>query len=156
MTTQMTFSAEIRELSAQPAVGKHLVTDASGIAAAIDRTFPELFARLSEAGVDAAGPPFTRYLSTGERFELQLGVPVPAGTSAIDGVESISLPAGRAAVLRYFGPYDGLAAACESLGAWVGEQGEQAGGAFWEAYVTDPREQPDPAKRLTEIFLPVD
>ena len=69
--------------------------------------------------------------------------------------EQTGLPEGRAAVLGYFGPYEGLRAACEELGAWVEQRGERVAGPFWEVYVTDPRSEPDPLERLTEIFIPI-
>jgi AraC family transcriptional regulator len=82
-------------------------------------------------------------------------VPIPPQSASISGAEQTSLPAGRAAVLSYFGPYQGLRTACEELGAWVERYGERASGPFWESYVTDPRSEPDPLKRLTEIFIPI-
>jgi len=80
---------------------------------------------------------------------------VPAGSGGLEEREQTSLPSGRAAVLRHFGPYDGLADACEGLGAWIAEHGERSSGPFWETYVTDPREEPDPQQRLTEIYMPL-
>jgi effector-binding domain-containing protein len=146
----MTPQPEIRELPAQPVAAERAVTDADGLPGTIDRTFPALFEQIAARGTAPAGPPYVRYFETGERFDIELGVPLPAG----DG-EDASLPSGRAAVLRYTGPYDGLPAACEQLGQWVEDRGEEAAGAFWESYVTDPRSEPDPSKRITEIYLPL-
>jgi effector-binding domain-containing protein len=52
-----------------------------------------------------AGPPFIRYLDAGERFEIQLGVPVSPGAAELEGLDAVTLPAGRAAVLRHIGPF---------------------------------------------------
>jgi effector-binding domain-containing protein len=151
----MTREPEIRNLPAQPAVVEHAAIDAAALPGTIDRTFPMLYGRLQDRGITPAGPPFIRYLDTGQRFELELGVPVPGDLAELDGAEVESLPAGRVAVLRYTGPYDGLREACEALGRWVEQQGEHASGPFWEVYVTDPRTEPDPAKRITEIYQPL-
>jgi GyrI-like small molecule binding domain len=151
----MTASPEIRVLTAQPALTERVLTDAAGLPSTIDRVFPALLGALEKQRVVPAGAPFIRYLQTGERFEVELGVPIPAQIGPLDGGEQTTLPAGRAAVLRYFGPYEGLPAACEELGAWAEQEGEQAAGPFWEAYVTDPRSEPDPHKRLTEICIPI-
>jgi hypothetical protein len=70
---------EIRELAEQPAAVDHAVTDAAGLPATIDRGFPALFGQLAKLGVTPSGPPFIRFLEVGERFEIQLGVPVPPG-----------------------------------------------------------------------------
>ena len=82
---------------------------------------------------------------------LELGVPVPEGL----GLEDTSLPGGRVAVLRHVGPYDGLPQAFERLGEWVAASGEQVAGPGWESYVTDPREERDSSRWVTDVYLPV-
>jgi effector-binding domain-containing protein len=145
----------ITELSKQPAAVEHAVTDAAGLPATIDRTFSVLYGRLGNLGIAPSGPPFVRYLETGQRFEIELGVPVPRDVAELDGTGVKSLPGGRAAVLRYVGPYEGLRDACEQLGSWLQERGETALGPHWEVYVTDPRSEPDASKRITEIYQPL-
>ena len=146
----MATDPEIRELSPQPAVTEVAVTDDAGVPGVVDAGFPRLFGRLAELGVAPAGPPFIRYQRTGSELELQLGIPVGPDAGQPD-----VLPGGRAAVLRHVGHFSGLRAACEGLFAWAEEQGEEPAGPFWESYVTDPREEPDSSKWVTEISLPV-
>ena len=138
---------EIRELSPQPAVTEVAVTAAAGIPSGVDSGFPRLFGRLADLGVEPAGPPYIRYLRTGAELELELGVPVGP-----DAGQSSGLPGGRAAVLRHVGPFSGLRDACERLQEWAGDR---AAGPFWESYLTNPREEPDSSKWITEIFLPL-
>ncbi len=146
----MTLDPEIRELSPQPAVVEVAVTDDAGLPGVVDSGFPRLFGRLAELGVEPAGPPYIRYLRTGEELELELGIPVGP-----DAGQSSGLPGGRAAVLRYVGPFSGLRDACEALGRWVAGQGEEPAGPFWESYVTNPRDEPDSSKWITEIVQPI-
>lgn len=146
---------EIRVLAEQPAAVEHAVTDAAGLPATIDRGFPALFGQLAKLGVTPSGPPFIRFLEVGERFEIQLGVPVPPGTGELAGAEARSLPPGRAAVLRHVGPYLGLRDAFEKLRTWVEDRGERIAGPHWEVYVTNPRDEPDASKRITDIYLPL-
>jgi len=143
----MATDPEIRELSPQPAVTELAVTDADGIPSVVDAAFPRLFGRLADLGVEPAGPPFIRYLRTGAELELELGIPVGP-----DAGQSSGLPGGRAAVLVHVGPFSGLRDACERLQEWAGER---AAGPFWESYVTNPREEPDSARWVTEIFQPL-
>jgi hypothetical protein len=147
----MTIEPEIREIPAQPAALERASTTRDGIPAVVDRAFPALFERLGELGVTPAGAPFVRYLETGPRFELELGVPVPEGL----GVEDGSLPAGRVAVLRHVGPYSGLPDAFSRLGEWIGASGEEVAGPGWEVYVTDPRGEPDSSCWVTDVCVPV-
>ena len=146
----MATDPEIRELSPQHAVVEVTVTDDAGIPAAVDSGFPRLFGRLADLGVEPAGPPYIRYLRTGAEMELELGIPVGP-----DAGQSSGLPGGRAAVLRHVGPFSGLRDACERLQTWAAERGETAAGPFWESYVTNPREEPDSSRWITEIVLPL-
>jgi AraC family transcriptional regulator len=119
----------------------------------IDREFPGLIGRLADIGVAPAGPPFVRYLHTGDQLEVELGVPVPQ--RELDGIECSALPAGRVAVWRHVGPYSELRAACEQLEQSVERLGEEPAGPFWESYVTNPADEPDASKRVTEIYQPL-
>lgn len=143
---------EIRELAEQPAAVEHATTPSEGLPSAVDRGFPAIFGRLEKLGVEPAGPPFVRYLETGDQFTIELGVPV---AGKLEDGKQANLPAGRAAVWRHVGPYSELRTACERLGAAVEELGEEPAGGLWESYVTNPAEEPDPAKRITEIYLPL-
>jgi effector-binding domain-containing protein len=143
----MATDPEIRELSPQPAITEVAVTDADGLPSVVDSGFPRLFGRLAELGVEPAGPPYIRYLRTGAELELELGIPVGP-----DAGQPSGLPGGRAAVLRHVGPYDELRDACARLQEWAGDR---AAGPFWESYVTNPRDEPDSSRWVTEIFLPL-
>jgi effector-binding domain-containing protein len=151
----MTLEPEIRELAAEPAVIETAVTDGAGMGAIVDRAFGALFDELAKQGVEPAAAPYVRYIKTGDQLEIELGVPVAPDAVELAGVEQASLPSGRAAVLRHVGPYDGLRAACERLQMWVEERGESASGPFWESYVTNPATERDPAKRITDIYVPL-
>jgi len=143
----MASDPEIRELSAQPAVTEVAVTEADGIPSVADAAFPRLFGRPAELGVEPAGPAYIRFLRGGAELQLELGIPVGP-----DAGQSSGLPGGRAAVLRHVGPFSGLRDACARLHEWAGDR---AAGPFWESYVTNPREEPDSSKWITEIFLPL-
>jgi AraC family transcriptional regulator len=146
---------EIRELTPKPAVVELASAGRDGVRDAIDNGFATLFGRLSQLDVEPADPPYIRYLETAEPLELELGVPVASDAAARDGLRPGGLPGGRAAVLRHVGAYEELRAACERLRAWVREHGEEPAGPFWESYVTNPAEEPDPAKRVTDIYQPL-
>lgn len=140
---------EIRTIDAQPAITEHAETDHAGIPSVVDRVLPELLGKLEAAGVEPQGAPFIRYHETGERFRIELGIPAP------EGVATATLPGGRVAVLRHVGPFTGLPGAFSAAHAWAEEQGEEPAGGSWESYVTDPREEPDSSKWITDIVVPL-
>jgi effector-binding domain-containing protein len=140
---------EIRTIEPQPAITVEAVTDHAGIPALADQHFPALLGKLREAGLEPSGAPFIRYFETGEQFSLQLGIPAP------EGVATATLPGGRVAVYRHVGDFSGLPNAFTAAHAWAQEQGEQPAGGAWESYVTDPREEPDSSKWITDIVVPL-
>jgi effector-binding domain-containing protein len=145
---------EIRDVPPQTAAVKRAATPAAQLGSVIDKTFPDLFGRLAEIGVAPSGPPFVRYLETGDDLEVELGVPVNDG-HRLDGAELSTLPGGRLAVWRHVGPYSELRAACEQLERSVRELGEEPDGPFWESYVSNPADESDASRRVTEIYQPL-
>jgi effector-binding domain-containing protein len=134
-----------------------------GISAAVDEAFPELFGWLAGTGTTPAGPPFIRYLVIDMEALLQLefGVPVAAPVTGSGRIKPGILPAGRYAVLRHSGPYDGLIGANAALQRWAQDHDLEfdvrdtpegsAWGARFEEYITDPSGEPDPSKWETDV-----
>jgi effector-binding domain-containing protein len=96
-------------------------------------------------------------------LQIELGVPVAAPVTAGGRVQPGILPEGRYAVLRHTGHYDGLMASNAALLQWAQDKGiafdtwETAGGEAWrgraEHYLTDPSQEPDPAKFETDVAI---
>ena len=78
------------------------------------------------------------------------------GDAIPDGMEELTIPGGKTAVLIYKGPYSGLESAYHSLfGNWLPESGEEpVDQPCYEIYLNDPRETA-PEDLLTEICLPL-
>lgn len=127
---------------------------------AIDHGFAEVFGWLAvHDGVSAAGAPLIRYIEVDMAASLLIDLAVPVeGTPPPDERVRAGLPAGDYVTLLFRGHYDGLVAANAAVQQW----GEQHGVRWamdsptvWRArieqYLTDPREEPDPAQWETEI-----
>jgi len=155
----MSNEPQIQARAAQHYAAVPATVTMDGISAAVDDAFPELFGWLAGQGIAPAGPPLIRYLVIDMAGELQieLGVPVAASGRIQPGV----LPEGRYAVLRHTGPYDGLVASNAALLQWAREKGieldtwDTPQGSAWrgraEHYLTDPSQEPDPAKLETDV-----
>jgi effector-binding domain-containing protein len=154
---------ELEDRGEQAYVGVRRSVTSETFAAAVDSAFPELFAWLAERGEPMTGPPFVRYhvVDVNGTFEIELCVPVAAGVAGDARIPAGALPAGRYLTLRHTGPYDGLAAVHEELQAWAAAHGvaldrEEANGATtwrasFEVYVTNPVEEPDPARWIVDL-----
>jgi effector-binding domain-containing protein len=159
----MTHQPQIQARAAQPYVAIPATVTMTTFGTAVDSGFPELFGWLASQGIAPGGPPFIRYLVIDMDGDLQieLGVPVSAPVTGSGRVQAGVLPAGSYAVLRHTGPYDGLMASNGALQEWAAGQGvrfdtrDTAQGSAWggrvEFYLTDPSQEPDPAKWETDV-----
>ncbi len=79
-----------------------------------------------------------------------------AGDAIPEGMEEVTLPGGKAAVLTCKGPYSGIQTAYHSLfGNWLPQSGEEpADQPCYEVYLNNPRDTA-PEELLTEICLPL-
>ncbi|MCG8460984.1 MAG: GyrI-like domain-containing protein [Holophagales bacterium] len=126
------------------------------IAEALGEIFPSVFQHATEKGLPFAGPPTTRYPHFGPGLiTLEAGMPIAGPGEGAGEIELGTLVGGAVATTIHKGPYDDLGQGHDAIQAWIAENGEEAGGAPWEAYLTDPGEVPDPADWLTEISWPL-
>jgi effector-binding domain-containing protein len=125
--------------------------------------FGEVFAWLGARGLAPAGAPFFRYnvIDMARELEVDAGVPVAAAVDGDGNVVSGVLPAGRYATLTHVGHPSELYGITGTLLDWAasqgltwdmspGEEGERWG-ARLETYLTDPSEEPDMSKWVTEL-----
>jgi effector-binding domain-containing protein len=160
---------KLEERSEQPYVAIRTQAAMHELPSVIPQLHGKVRAWLEERGIEPAGPPFIRYLviNMAGKLDIELGFPVKSVPEGADDgrVVAGTLPAGRYASLVYTGPYDGLTEANAALLDWGAErglswdsrQGENgdAFGARFERYLSDPGNEPDPQKWVTEVAIRV-
>ena len=146
---------EIRTASSQPVAFRTATVDRVDLGARLAELLPALGGDMRSVGVGQAGAPFVRYREMADPLTIEAGVPIAAPVDLPAPAQTGELPSGRRAVCVHVGPYDALPQSWERLTAWLDEQGEKAAGAGWESYLTDPGSEPDPAKWVTEISIPL-
>jgi effector-binding domain-containing protein len=125
----------------------------------IPQLHSEVRSWLGRQDVAPAGPPFIRYYTTdmATKLDIELGWPTARALSSDRRVHAGVLPAGRYAVLLHTGPYDQLVSVTAGLLEWAEANGVvwKMDGAEWgarvEFYLTDPGNEPNPAKWATEL-----
>jgi effector-binding domain-containing protein len=158
----MSDTPEIVTRAEQPYVALRGRVSMAEIGAFAVRT-PEVFAWLGAHGLPPAGPPFMRYnvIDMTRDLEIDNGVPVAAPVEGDAEVIAGVLPAGRYATLTHVGHPSELMAATKALLDWAAAQGltwdmsPSADGERWgsrlEIYLSDPREEPDMSKWVTQL-----
>ena len=124
----------------------------------------EVMAYLQQQGTGPDGPPYMRFyvINMPGKMDIELGWPVANPLPGNDRVKPGVIPVGRYASLIYTGITNGIAGN-KALIDWAAENGlawdrwgDPAGDAFAarvEFYLTDPDDEPDMAKRETEVAI---
>ncbi|MCI0711963.1 MAG: GyrI-like domain-containing protein [Chloroflexi bacterium] len=155
---------KVEERQAQPYVGIRTQVRMDEFGTIIPQLLDEIFGWLGEHSIAPAGPPFMRYhvINMESEMDVEMGVPVAAAISANGRVSGGTLPAGKYAALIYTGIENGISgnAALLEWGAkqnlkwdrWEAPNGDGFG-ARVEFYLTDPDDEPDPARWETEVAI---
>lgn len=125
--------------------------------------FPLVFGHLAAQGIAPVGAAFYNYrrINMADTLEVEAGVTVERIGVESDRVRFGTLPAGRFVTLRWHGHPDKLEAATGMLIGWVRltqqplDMEERPDGDHFacrlEIYETDPAEEPDMDKWVTEL-----
>lgn len=85
---------------------------------------------------------------------LEVGVEVPVAFEENGEVVRSATPAGLAASVAHYGPYQELGTAYRAIHEWCGANGYRPSGASWEIYGHwQPEWNDDPSKIRTDIYL---
>jgi hypothetical protein len=139
----------------QPALVETVEASPGELARTLAGTIASLVVLAQATGVELVGPPFSRYLARGDRFVVEVGVPIrraPPGSPGGD-VRVGELPGGTAAAIVHVGPHARLGDAYATLDRWLVDHHRREAGPRWEVYLTDP-DAPGPPR--TEVFAPLD
>jgi effector-binding domain-containing protein len=162
MTDSSTSEPTIVTREAVPYLGIRTQVPMAGLPGLADR-IPELIGWVGQQGLNLIGAPFFRYHVIDMEGVLDVEVGVPAqGAAAVDAdIRPGTIPAGRYASVTHIGPPHELQAATARLLEWAWDRDidwdkaavavGEAWGARLEIYLTDPREEPDPARWRTEL-----
>lgn len=158
---------KLEDRKEQPYVAVRTQVTMNTLDTAIPQGIGEVAAWLGKQGIAPAGAPFIRYLVIDMEalLEIEVGFPVANSLPGDDDVRAGVLPAGQYASLIYTNIDKGIEANYELLkwGAakglvwdkWETEKGD-AFGARFEAFLTNPDEEPDRTKWQTEVAIKVE
>lgn len=147
---------ELRVLRSHHTATKRVEVDEAELSLAMGRVQQAVHEALARQDVAGASGPFARYHSFGEVIDFEAGVMVEQPIAPDGEVKPGELPAGPAAIAVHAGPYDTLRQTYETMWAWLdGNADYEPAGGPWEIYLTDPSAEPDPARWLTEVIVPL-
>ncbi len=126
-----------------------------------ENNFGKVAQYITQKGMAMKGQPRGIYYTwdkENQQTEMVAAIPVseapdmgkPAKTAKMDGYDT-DIYDGKL-VCNYYGSYENLGSAHETIGKWLGKQGKKQLSPVMEEYVTDPSTEPDPKKWLTRIY----
>lgn len=149
---------ELVELAPQSTLSMRFAVSPTEFEAKLSRAFSAVRKYAEAQGVEITGWPFVRYHAHDEAahsFDLEAGLPVAAPVAGDGEIAAGTLPGGLAATLLHVGPYQELGASHWALRGWVEREGHHPNGGPWDDYLTNPHEEPDPARWETRIYQPL-
>lgn len=157
------YEVRVKSVAPQPIAGVRVTVRQSALSVVIPETVGELRAYLRDLGVAHDCPSIVLYHGTEEGvddgespiFDAEIALPVAAPVPETERIRNSQVQGGDVAYLIHLGSYDQIPFAYGPLTAWIQEHGHELAGPAREVYLTNPAEEPDPAKYQTEIAWPI-
>jgi len=131
----------------------------SAIGAKLGEMYGEIGKEMAKQGATMGGAPCAMYPGFKEGdTETKIVACMPCSklcSKCENGIKCVAMPATKAVVAHYYGPYDKTGIAYEQLKTWLSENKKEVSGEPWEEYANDPVVEKDPAKFLTNIYFPI-
>ncbi len=122
--------------------------------------FGRVFAAVTEAvagsSAQPVGPPFALYYGMPtDTVDVEAGMPIVGEFEPIGEIKVGTLPGGPRYEAMHVGPYDTLERTYGAITAKMQADGVTPANLMWEHYLTDPADEPDPAKWQTKVCWPM-
>jgi effector-binding domain-containing protein len=123
----------------------------------VAKNFDVIQADMTKIGVEVGGSPGVLFYSNDPKhFVFECVVPLnKMPTKKPKNSTIVILEATRAVTYNYYGPLDKIHLAYDKIKAYINEQKLETTGPSREFYISDPNLEPDPAKWLSKIYVPV-
>jgi effector-binding domain-containing protein len=146
----------IKEVLPVDALAIRVTCSMEEIEAYMSQSFEMVMTEASNAGLQMTGPPFSIwYQWEGDTFEFDNCIPVSGKTNTTGDVKNIRTYDGKVISVVHTGHYNTTGNSWEALENYLKENDLESNGDPWEVYLTNPQQEPDPAKWMTELVWPV-
>ncbi len=123
----------------------------------MENAMGEAFGQLMQAGAaNMSGPPFAIwYKWEGDEFEFDNCIPVSGNVAVTGDIKKIKTYEGKAAKVTHTGSYESTQFSWMALQEYMEANSLVENGPPYEVYITDPGQEPDPTKWVTELYWPI-
>lgn len=148
---------EIVEVESIPAIAIKDSATIQTMGEKMGEMFGELMNYMTRKKVEMTGQPYTIYHTWNPEgyTVVEAGIPVDRVVPSKGNVVFTKSPGGKAVKAIYFGSYEGIGTAHEAIEKYVKINKLEIIGPPWDIYITDPQNEPDPAKWETLVLYPI-
>lgn len=120
------------------------------------KSFGKIMQFMQTNSIEMAGPAMAVTHKWEAGFTVfQTGVPVASEVTPTEGLTLETIPATNVVKYHHTGDYNTLESSYEALMQYMEFKNLQPKGSPWEIYITDPMNEPDTSKWITEIYFPI-
>lgn len=132
-----------------------MTTSEKTISGDIGNSYARIGMFMKKNNLKQNGPVLTIYHSYDpDKIDMECAIPLAKTVKGEGEVKVWEMKAGNAAKLNYYGAYDKMHDAHDAMHKWIADNNKKMNGSPWEVYVTDPGNEKDTTKWLTEIYYP--
>jgi len=146
---------ELTQTSAFPMLSVREEIDPSEIGSMLERNYGAIVQFINANNLQLSAPPFAIYhhwpMDGKGKADVEAAIPITAAHAGTGAIKGSDFAGGTVAIAYFYGPYEQSGNGHTKLHQWAAENGHQLAEPPWEVYVTDPGQEPDPAKWLTMI-----
>lgn len=151
----VSYSINEIEFPGKTYVGKKETVGWDKIGEFYQTSLPEVFKALGTAHIAMDGAPCGLYFvwdEANQKTEMAAAIPVKELKKDIKGISKFEVASGKALQVAYYGAYEKIGDAHNAIDAYIKEKGYAQHGTVIEEYVTDPSNEKDTSKWLTNIY----
>ena len=139
-------------------VGLRAVVAIPDIAKQYAENFMKVGAAVKAQKLETVGAPSGMfYTYDEEKQQTDMVVALGVKTKAtVKGYSTIEIQAGKVLIIDYYGPYENLGSAHETMDKYMTKNGLKVRYPVIEEYISDPMAEPDSTKWLTKVYYPVE
>jgi effector-binding domain-containing protein len=138
MVAPTLISPVIQDSPAKHVLYQHFVVSMDELPETIKQSFTAQYARMEQAGIIPAGPPFVIYRTMAQPWDIDVCAPIAPPLTQTPGFDVKELPATRVVSMLHVGPYDTIGRAYDAVDGYIKNHSLIASGPPREIYLSPP------------------
>ncbi|MDT8393533.1 MAG: GyrI-like domain-containing protein [Bacteroidales bacterium] len=148
---------KVGEVEPMPAISIKDSVTMEEFEAFLENSYKLLYMYAIRNDAEFKGHPYTIYYNWAPEAKtlIEAGVPLAVSINGEDIIMSVMSPGGKVVKAVHRGAYEDVGKVHDAIAQYMSVLGLESAGAPWEAYITDPAQEPDTSKWETIVYYPI-